>query len=116
MSDPTIEQFEKWAEVVTRYGLPLILLFVAGLALWKFFCWIRPHVEKLIANVERMFDSHNTLVDTLGNEAEKQTGAMEKQAQAFIGLNDGHKETHKRLDTVTDRLEAIESKLPPRPM
>ena len=114
MNDITIEQVEKWFELSTRYGLPLVLLFVAGLVLWKFFRWVRPHVEKLIANVERMFDSHNTLVDTLGNEAEKQTSAMEKQAVAFASLDLGHKETHKRLDTVTDRLEKIESKLPPK--
>ncbi len=74
------------------------------------------NIEHVIVGVTlpEMRSRHIRVELALGNEAVKQTSAMEKQAVAFAALDDGHKKTHHILGDVTTRLDKIEIKLDKR--
>lgn len=91
-----------WERRLEKHGWPTLMVIIGGLVLWHVWSWVAPRLEK-------SFDNHNALVETIRIESPKQTEAMKDTRDAVQStsealkvivpkIEDIHKRTMQRQD------------------
>lgn len=69
-----------WQQII-NYGLPMVLMSVGAVALWRIALWIKSKI------VEPFVDRHLHLINTLTEELPKQREEMQKVKAALDEIN-----------------------------
>lgn len=97
-----------WLDYADRYGLPLTFLAVMiGLGVWAtraVWNFSKPLLTRVVESFLGLLEKQSAFIDTIG------THQSELKALAETG-QDGHEETHKKLDAVNENVWFIRNRM-----
>lgn len=67
-----------WLEVLQMVGVPVAILIVLGLAMWKTARWLQPWVEKVLVSHLAFVDATESKLDMLCVKVERHTESVDR--------------------------------------